>query len=53
MYVPISLPHRNKMGPQRRMGIHVGYESPFIVMYFEPTTTDLFTTHCFDCNFDE
>ena len=37
MYVPISLPHRNKLSPQRRMRIYVGYESPSIVNYLDPT----------------
>ncbi|KAL1195003.1 Retrovirus-related Pol polyprotein from transposon RE2 [Cardamine amara subsp. amara] len=30
------------MGPQRRMGIYVGYDSPTIIKYLEPTTGDLF-----------
>ena len=31
VYVPIAPPHRTKMGPQRRLGIYVGYESPSII----------------------
>ena len=53
IYVPISPPHRTKMDPQRRMGIYVGYESPSIVKYFEPSTGDLFTARFDDCHFDE
>ena len=53
IYVPISPPHRTKMGPQRRMGIYVGYESPSIVKYLEPSTGDLFTARFDDCHFDE
>ncbi|XP_058733845.1 uncharacterized protein LOC131605515 [Vicia villosa] len=41
------------MGPQRRMGIYVGYESPSIIKYLEPTTGDLFTARFADCHFDE
>ena len=52
MYVLISLPQLNKMGPQRIVGIYVGYESPSIVKYLEPTTGDLFTAHFADCNFN-
>ncbi|CAL9234581.1 unnamed protein product, partial [Arabidopsis halleri] len=26
VYVPIAPPHRTKMGPQRRMGIYVGFD---------------------------
>lgn len=53
MYVPISLPQRNKMSPQRRMWIYVRYESPSIVKYLEPTTKDLFTSHFSDYHFYE
>ena len=28
VYVPIAPPQRTKMGPQRRMGIYVGFECP-------------------------
>ncbi|XP_058768131.1 uncharacterized protein LOC131641850 [Vicia villosa] len=41
------------MGPQRRMGIYVGYESPSTLKYLEPITGDLFTAHFADCHFDE
>lgn len=41
------------MGPQRRMGIYVGFESPSIIRYLEPTTGDLFTARFVDCHFDE
>ena len=35
VYVPITPPQRTKMGPQRRLGIYVGYESPSIIKYLE------------------
>nr|ACY01923.1 hypothetical protein [Beta vulgaris] len=41
------------MGPQRRMGIYVGFESPSIIKYLEPTTGDLFTAQFADCHFNE
>ena len=41
------------MGPQRRLGIYVGYESPSIIKYLEPSTGDLFTARFVDCHFDE
>ena len=41
------------MGPQRRLGIYVGFESPSIIKYLEPTTGDLFTARLADCHFDE
>ena len=53
VYVPITPPLRTKMGPQRRLGIYVGYNSPTIVRYLEPTTGDLFTARFADCHFDE
>ena len=51
VYVPISPPLRTKMGPQRRMGIYVGYDSPSIIRYLEPLTGDLFTARFTDCHF--
>ena len=41
--------HRTRMGPQRWLGIYVGYESPSIIKYLEPSTGDLFA----NCHFDE
>lgn len=53
VYVPIAPPQRTKMGPQRRLGIYVGFESPSIIKYLEPTTGDLFTARFADCHFNE
>jgi hypothetical protein len=53
IYVPIAPPQRSKMRPQRRMGIYVGYDSPTIVKYLEPTMGDLFKDRYADCHFDE
>ncbi|KAG7556749.1 Reverse transcriptase RNA-dependent DNA polymerase [Arabidopsis suecica] len=53
VYVPIAPPHRTKMGPQRRMGIYVGFDSPTIIKYLEPTTGDLFKARYADCHFNE
>ena len=33
VYVPIAPPQRSKLGPQRRLGIYIGYESPSIIKY--------------------
>ena len=41
------------MGPQRRLGIYVGFESPSIIKYLEPLTGDIFTARFADCHFDE
>ena len=41
------------MGPQRRLGIYVGFDSPFIIRYLEPLTRDLFTARFADCRSDE
>ena len=35
------------------LGIYVGYESPSIIKYLEPSTGDLFTARFADCHFDE
>src|SRR5690606_32790668 len=53
VYVPIAPPQRTKMGPQRRLGIYVGFESPTIIIYLEPTTSDLIKARYSDCRFDE
>jgi len=41
------------MGPHRKMGIYVGYESPSIIKYLEPKIGDLFTARYADSIFDE
>ena len=41
------------MGPQRRLGIYVGFESPSIIRYLEPLTGNTFTARFVDCHFDE
>ncbi|KAL0368827.1 UNVERIFIED_CONTAM: hypothetical protein Scaly_1101600 [Sesamum calycinum] len=52
MYVPIPPPQRTKMGPQRRLGIYVGFESPSIIKYLEPMTGDQFTARLPDAFID-
>ena len=41
------------MGPQRRLVIYIGFESPSIIRYLEPLTGDMFTNRFTDCRFDE
>ena len=53
VYVPIAPPQRTKMGPQRKMGIYVSFESPYIIKYLEPSSGDLFTARFDDCHFNE
>ena len=53
VHVPIAPPQRTKMGPQRRLGIYVGFDSPSIIRYLEPMTGDVFTARFADCHFDE
>ena len=53
MYVLIAPPKRTKMGPQRRLKIYIGYESPTIIKYLEPSMGDIFTARFVDCHFDE
>ena len=38
IYVSISSPQHTKMGPQRRLGIYIGFNSPSIIRYLEPLT---------------
>ena len=53
VYVPIAPPKRTRMGPQRRLRIYIGYESPSIIKYLEPSTGDMFTARFAYCHFDE
>jgi hypothetical protein len=53
VYVPISPPQRTKMGPQRRLGIYIGFHSSSIIKYLEILTEDVFTARFADCQFDE
>ncbi|XP_021843504.2 uncharacterized protein [Spinacia oleracea] len=41
------------MGPQRRLGVYVGFESPSIIKYLEPSTGGLFKARFTDCHFNE
>ena len=41
------------MGPQRRLGIYVGYDSPSIIRYLEPSIGEVFTARFADCHFNE
>ncbi|KAL0342309.1 UNVERIFIED_CONTAM: hypothetical protein Scaly_1893500 [Sesamum calycinum] len=52
VYVPIPPPQRTKMGPQSRLGIYVGFESPSIIKYLEPMTGDQFTARLPDAFID-
>jgi hypothetical protein len=51
--VPIASPKRTKMGFQRQLRIYVGFDSPSIICYLEPTTKDVFKARHMDCYFDE
>jgi hypothetical protein len=53
VYVSISPPQHTKMGPQRILGIYVGFDFPSIIRYLEPLTGDIFKAHFDDCHFNE
>ena len=53
VYVPIAPTQSTKMGPQRRLEIYVGFDSPSIIRYLEPLTDDVFTAHFTNCHFNE
>nr|AAM74357.1 Putative retroelement [Oryza sativa Japonica Group] len=53
VYVPIPPPKRTSMGPHRKLGIYVGFESPSIIKFLEPLTGDLHTGRYADCIFNE
>ena len=41
------------MGYQRKLGIYIEFESPYIIEYLEPLMGDLFVASFADCDFDE
>ena len=53
VYVLIAPTHRPKLGPQRRLGIYVGFQSASIINYIEPLTKEVFTIRFADCHFAE
>ena len=53
VYVSIPPPQCTSMGPHRKLGIYVGYETPSIIKYLVPMTGDLHTARYDDYVFDE
>ena len=41
------------MGPQRRLEIYTGFDSPSIIRYLEFLTGDVFKAHFEDCHFNK
>ena len=41
------------VGPQRRLGIYVGFQSASIINFIEPLRGEVFTARFADCHFDE
>ena len=53
VYVSIAPTHRPKLGPQRRLGIYIGFQSASIINYIEPLTGEVFTARFANYHFDE
>ena len=53
IYVPIARSQRTKMDPQRRLGMHFGYDSLLIIRYLKPLMGNVFTAQFVDCHFNE
>ena len=53
MYVLIAPPKRTKMGPKKMLGIYIGYESPSIIKYLEPSMGEIFIARFAYCHFVE
>ena len=53
VYVPIPPPKRSAMGPLRKSGIYIGYETISIIRYLDPMTGDCHTARFADCIFYE
>jgi len=41
------------MGPERKLVIYIGFDSPSFIRYFEPLIDDIFKVRFEDCHFDE
>ena len=53
VYVPRAPTHRTKLGPQRRLGIYVDFQSSSIINYIEHLTSEVFTAQFTYCHFNE
>ena len=53
IYLPIAPAQRTKMGPQQRLEIFVGFDSPSIIRYLEPLIRDVFIILFAYCHFNE
>ena len=53
IYILIASTQHTKMGPQWRLGVYVGFDSPSIIKYLEPFTGDVFTARFADFHFNE
>ena len=53
VYVPLAPTHRTKLGPQRRLGIYVGFQFSSIINYIEPLTDKVFTARFSNCHFND
>ena len=53
VYIPIPPPNITKMGPRRRLGIYIGFDSASKIRYLDPTTGSLYFARFEDCIFDE
>ena len=53
VYVPIASTQCTKMGPQQRLRIYVGFDSPSIIRYLEPIIRDIFTGRFVNYHFNE
>ena len=51
--IPIAPTQHTKMGPQRRLGIYVGFDSSSIIRHLEPLTRDVLKTYFAYFHFNE
>ena len=53
VYVSIAPTQHTKLGPQQRLGIYVGFDSPSIIRYLETFIGNVFTARFADSYFNE
>ena len=52
-WIPLPDPLKHKMGRYRQEGVYVGFDSPSIIRYLDPTTRNLYKARFANCRFIE
>jgi hypothetical protein len=53
VWVPLHALRRHTIGAHRQLGVYVGFDSPSIIRYLDPSTGNLYKARFFNCRFIE